>query len=230
MLCLQLARWQQQDSSSSSKPALALLLGSEDEVPAAMAVLGALYGASTPSADSLTDVQLLQVVILADMLQVTDLAEEVVTTLVKAAEAAEGLSEAAVQQLLRLEAYPACVVSALQHITRHMQLRNAAAFWAKAAFAAPSSPSSLEAVLAAPHSSNMRSQLLEALGDLEEVWGEAGQQQRQVLLSLPLPAMQLLLSSSALQVRLWPQQCPAALQLAVGRLRLVHRLPCTGNS
>lgn len=163
-----------------------------------MAVLGALYGASTPSADSLTDVQLLQVVILADMLQVTDLAEEVVATLVQAAEATQGLSEAAVQQLLSLESYPACVVSALQHITRHMQLQDTAALWAKAA--APSNPGSFEAVLAAPHSRYMQIQLLEALGDLEEVWQEDDQQQQQVLLSLPLPAMQLLLSSSALQV------------------------------
>lgn len=173
-------------------------------MPAAMAVLGALYGASTPSADSLTDVQLLQVVILADMLQVTDLAEEVVATLVQAAEATQGLSEAAVQQLLSLESYPACVVSALQHITRHMQLQDTAALWAKAA--APSNPGSFEAVLAAPHSRYMQIQLLEALGDLEEVWQEDDQQQQQVLLSLPLPAMQLLLSSSALQVRPWWQQ------------------------
>lgn len=45
---------------------------SEQQHEAAMAVLAAMYGASKPSLSELTDMQLVQAVLVADMLQLPD--------------------------------------------------------------------------------------------------------------------------------------------------------------
>ena len=100
------------------------------------------------------------------------------------------------EQLLSWQALPACLVSALDSLTQQMSLLDTAAIWSHAA--APNSPCQLDAVTAAPHSSYIQGQLLAELGDLEQVWTDASKQT--VLLELPLPAMQLLLSSDKLKV------------------------------
>lgn len=56
----------------------------------------------------------------------------------------------------------------------------------------------LDAVAAAPHSSYIQKQLLAELGNLEKVWSDSSKQT--LLLGLPLPAMQLLLSADKLKV------------------------------
>lgn len=81
-------------------------------------------------------------------------------------------------------------------MTRELRLLDAAAIWARAA--APSIPSSLEAVQAARYSRHMQNRLVRELGDLEGVWRDTDKQEQ--LMRLPLAAMQLLLGSSKLKV------------------------------
>jgi hypothetical protein len=141
------------------------------------------------------------------ILQVPTVAEQAVDSLTAAAAAAadsdssapEGLSDEAQQLLLDLTAWPDCLTAALPRFMQHMQLHDAAVMWAKAA--APSSPASLDDVLAAPHSSQMQQRLVQELGDLEKVWSKGHYEQQEMLELLPLPAMQLLLSSSQLKVK-----------------------------
>ena len=77
-----------------------------------------------------------------------------------------------------------------------MQLQDTIAAWSKTA--APNSPCGLDAVTAAPHSSYIQQRLLQEFGNLEQVWTDSNKQT--LLLELPLPAMQLLLSSDKLEV------------------------------
>lgn len=185
-----------QDQEAADVPEATLILESEEQQEAAMAVIAALYGIST-AAEQLSDLQLLHMAVLADMLQVQVLADKAVTALcAAAADPAKGLSDAARQHMCSMAAWPGCFVPALDSLTQQLPLQDAAAIWAKAA--APSSASSLEAVLAAPHSTHMQQRLLQELGDLEAVWSDAGK--KQLLLGLPLPAMQLLLAPCVLQV------------------------------
>jgi len=72
-----------------------------------MAVLAALYGVSV--ADELSQEQLLQAAVLADMWQVPDVATAAVELLVDAANR-PGLSEAATKAFLDLEVIPNCLL------------------------------------------------------------------------------------------------------------------------
>lgn len=63
---------------------------------------------------------------------------------------------------------------------------------------APKAAEEVEGLLQSQHGSYMQQLLVAELGALGTVW--ADERQRQVLLGLPLPAMQLLLSCSTLQV------------------------------
>jgi hypothetical protein len=160
-------------------------------------VIAALYGVSTAT-EQLSDVQILQMAALADMLQVPVVADKAVSALrAVAADPARGLSDAAKQHICSMPAWPACFIPALDSLTQQLPLQDAVSIWAKAA--TPSNPcSSLDVVLAAPHSQHIQKRLLQELGNLEAAW--ALEAKRQLLLGLPLPAMQLLLSSSQLKV------------------------------
>lgn len=185
---------QQQEAHSQDEPDLpvaAVLLESEDQVEAAEAVIAALYGVSTAT-DNLTGCHLVHMVVLADMLQVEAAAEAAACRLTQVA---HELSAEARQQLCAMQAWPACLMKELPSLLENFPLQDAAALWAKAA--APSTPASLED-LAAQHSDYMQNRLVQELGNLEEVWSDADQPQ--LLLGLPLPAMQLLLASDDLQV------------------------------
>lgn len=188
-----------QDQESSGLPEATITLDSEEQQDAAMAVIAAMYGVSTAT-EQLSDVQLLHMAVLADMLQVQFIADKAVNALnTAAADPARGLSDEAKQHMCSMQAWPACFAPALDRLTQQLPLQDAASIWARAV--APKGPSSsLADVQAAPHSKHMQERLLQELGDLEAVWEDAAKQQ--LLLGLPLPAIQLLLSSSQLQVGL----------------------------
>jgi len=67
---------QQADSQQSTSCVTYLTLDSADQEPAAMAVLAAVYGAKAIASAGLSEVELLQVVLIADMLQVSSIAED----------------------------------------------------------------------------------------------------------------------------------------------------------
>lgn len=161
-----------------------------------MAVLAQMYGVSSPS-EQLTDVQQLHMVVLADLLQVEAVAAKAANALTAAAPPEQQLSDAAVHYMLSMEAWPACLVAVVPSLCQRMPLQAAAAIWVKAAGLNP--PAGLGQVLAAPHSQHMQQLLVHELGSLEDVWANAGKKAQ--LLGLPLPAMQLLLSSDKLKVR-----------------------------
>jgi hypothetical protein len=146
-----------------------------------------------------------------------------------------GLSDAAVQFLRGMQAWPSCLLAEFPQLTMHMALQDVADMWASAA--APSSPADIDAVLQvcnqvsahlllllhaccvlyrkkkrglmvqrlnpvrtcpqAPHSGYMQQRLLAALPDLEDMWQYNYQD---MLLGLPLPAVQLLLETDVLKV------------------------------
>jgi len=92
----------------SQKPVLSLVLQHPSQEPAAIAVLAALYGVSV-EADELSQEQLLQAAVLADMWQIPGVATAAVQLLVNAA-MGPGLSEAAAKAFLDLEAIPNCLL------------------------------------------------------------------------------------------------------------------------
>jgi hypothetical protein len=140
-----------------------------------MAVLAALYGAKSEAQllGELSQEQQLDVVLLADVLQLPDVATPAMERLV--AGTAAGLTEAVVQQFLALPAV-ACLLPLLGGV--------------------------LKAALQRPQvfsQSAVKVALLGELGNLEAVW--ADEKLKRTLLGLPLPVMKLLLSCDELQVR-----------------------------
>lgn len=149
ILRVQVQRWQQQQqeqgrSKQAAKPEASLTLCSIEEEPAAMAVLAALYGVSTPPGQ-LSDLQQLHMVLLADMLQVPAVATDAVNHLTIVSGQQPGLSDAAVQYLRGLQAWPSYLLDEFPDLTRHIALQDVAAMWASAA--APSSPADVDALL-----------------------------------------------------------------------------------
>lgn len=190
---------QQADAQQSANCVTYLSLDSADQERAAMAVLAAVYGARAIASAGLSEMELLQVVLIADMLQVSSIAEQAVQQLCQVARSAAGISAQLQEHLLQLKAWPACLrplfpAWCAQHSQPVDQVAHA---WIKVADVADGS--SLEEVEAAPYSTPMRNHLLSKLQDLQSVWENPELQQQ--LLALPLPAMQLLLASNSLQVR-----------------------------
>jgi len=143
------ARWQ-----------LAITLPDEQQVPAAMAVLAALYGVKPipELLSELTQEQQLHAAVLADMWQIDAVSTGAAKLLMSAAQSSDGLPASASELLLSMAAYPDCLAPLVQVV------------------------------------------LLDKLGDVEAVWGDA--ELRKLLLGLSLAAMELLLASDALKVRL----------------------------
>jgi hypothetical protein len=111
--------------------------------------------------------------------------QQAVQALAAAAASEQGLSAAALQVLAGMHARPACLVKLLPSIVKNSSCCKLGT-------------TDLAAIKAADTNSSVERLLLAELGDLEAVWADAGLQQ--VLLALPLPALQLLLSSDQLQV------------------------------
>lgn len=145
-----------------------------------MAVLSALYLVK-PVAELLSELpqeQQLHAALLADMWQVPAVSAATVQLLLAAAQGTGGLTDAAIKQYLGLEAHPDCLLPLLPH-TAAAVLRSG-----------QQPDKQVEAAL--------KRMLLRVLGDLEGVWADETLQK--ILLQLPLPAMELLLSCDELKV------------------------------
>jgi hypothetical protein len=143
-----------------------------------------MYG--VPDAMStLQQQQLVHAVVLADMVGKEDAAQQAVEALKSAARSEQGLSAAALEALASLAAWPVCLLQLLAAIL-------------KSAPCCSIDTSKLEDITAADTNSSMQRLLLAMFGDLDAACGD--RQMKQLLLGLPLPAMQLLLSSDQLRV------------------------------
>jgi len=148
------------NTDAGSRWQLDIALPDEQQVPAAMTVLSALYGVKTIPRllSELTQEQQLHAAVLADMWQIDAVSAGAAKLLNSAAQSSNGLSAAVTKQLLSMPAYPDSLVPLVQVV------------------------------------------LLDKLGDVEAVWGD--DELQELLLGLSLAAMELLLASDALKVRL----------------------------
>jgi hypothetical protein len=142
-----------------------------------------MYGMTAPI-QRLPQVQLLAAALIADRIQVTAAVKQAVAALQAAAAADTGLSGAALEALASLPAWPDCLLPLLAPAVSGARCC--------------CSSSDLASIQAADIRARVRRMLLTVLGDLEAVWGDA--QLKQILLELPQPALQLLLSSDELHV------------------------------
>jgi hypothetical protein len=163
---------------------LRLTLDSTEQLPAAEAVIAALYG--VPDAITfLEPAQQVTAAVLADRLGAAAVAKQAVQLLKAAAEAEQGLAAAAIEALASLSAWPGCCYPLLLPVL-------------KTAACCADRLVELADIAAADTSSRAQHMLLAVLGNLEAVWRD--EQLQELLLQLPLPAMQLLLSSDDLRV------------------------------
>jgi hypothetical protein len=161
-----------------------LTIDSAEQLPAAEAVIAAMYG--VPDAVSgLEQQQLVHAVVIADMVHAGTAVQQAVQALNDAAQWEQGLSAATLQELAGLPAWPACLVKLLPAVVN-------------CSGCCLSGATDLAVIQAADTGGMMQRLLLALLGDLEAVWADAELQQG--LLALPLPAMQLLLSSDKLKI------------------------------
>jgi hypothetical protein len=134
---------------------------------------------------SLPQQQLVQAVLIADMLQVEYVAQQALQMLRTAADAPQGLARETLRAMASLEAWPAGLKELLPSF-----VKNAACCRDSAA--------DLAAIKAADADGSVHNMLVVALGDLQGVWSSA--EDKALLLALPLPAMQLLLSSDLVRL------------------------------
>jgi hypothetical protein len=133
---------------------------------------------------SLDHEQLVYAVLIADMVHVEAAAQQAARLLMIAAQSGHGLSAAALEALADV-AWPACLLQLLPVVVKHSPCCR-------------DQTAGLAAITAADSNGRVQQLLLAVLGDLEEVW--ADRQLKALMLELPLPAMQLLLSSDQLCV------------------------------
>jgi hypothetical protein len=174
-------------AAGSSRPKLYLPIDSEEQLPAAEAVIAALYDV-LDALSSLQQQQLVDAVFIADKLGAPKVAQRAVDALTAAAEQAEegqGLTAATQEALAGLSSWPLCLQPLLLPVIRHASCCDAGL-------------TDLAAIVAADTGSRVQRMLLAVLGDLEAVWRD--EQLQKLLRSLSLPALQLLLSSDDLRV------------------------------
>jgi hypothetical protein len=104
--------------SSSHRPTLYLTIDSAEHLPAAEALIAAMYGAPN-ILNSLQEQQLVQAVVIADMVHAEAAAEQAVSALKAEAESEQGLSAAALDALAGLPAWPARLVQLVPAIVKH---------------------------------------------------------------------------------------------------------------
>jgi hypothetical protein len=143
-----------------------------------------MYGVPD-SLSNLDQPQLVHAVTIADMVHAEAVVQQAVQALATAARSEQGLSAAALQVLAGMNARPDCLVQLLPAIVKNSSCCKL-------------DTADLAAIRAADTNGSVQRLLLAELGDLEAAWADAELQQ--VLLALPLPALQLLLSSDQLQV------------------------------
>jgi hypothetical protein len=160
-----------------------LTIDTAEQLPAAKAVIAAMY--SVPDALArLTLQQLVHVLRIADMLQADAAMQQAIQALA-AADTDQCLPAAVFDALAALQTCPACL---LQHLP---------ALLCRAPCCCGST-TELAATAAADSSGSVQRLLLAWFGDLEAAWADMAYSE--LLLGLPLPAMQLLLSSDQLRV------------------------------
>jgi hypothetical protein len=135
---------------------------------------------------SLQQQHLVHAVVIAEMLQVDYVAQQALQSLRNAACAPQGLPTlAALQAMASLETWPAGLKQLLPLLVENTACCR-------------DSTADLAAIKAADASGSVQNMLVGALGDLQGVWSSA--EEKALLLALPLPAMQLLLSSDLVRV------------------------------
>jgi hypothetical protein len=161
-----------------------LTIDSAEQPPAAEAVISAKYG--VPDAiSSLEQHQAVHALVMADMVHAEAAGQQALQVLQAAAKSEQRLTAAAMQALAALPVWPSCLLRLLPTIVEH-----APCFRDNTTY--------LAAVTAADAGGRVHSVLVAALGDLQAVWSD--KQLQQLLMGLPLPAMQLLLSADQLRV------------------------------
>jgi hypothetical protein len=134
---------------------------------------------------SLPKQHLVQAVVIAEMLQVDNVARQALQALSTAAGAPQGLASAALRAMASLEAWPAGLKKLLLLVVEKTAC-------------CKDSTADLAAIKAADAGGSVHNMLVGAIGDLQAVWSSA--EEKALLLALPLPAMQLLLSSDLVRV------------------------------
>lgn len=184
---MQILRWQ---SDTQDRPTLTVTLQNDSQLPAALAVLEALYG-GRPVQDLLSSLSLQQqmyAAVLADMWQLESVSSAAMQTLQAALAHAKspGLLQSAMQAVFSLPSLPACLMPVIRNIIAH-------ACSSKLMYQHADTNSGRM------HRSSLQQLLLYMLGDLEAVWHSSTL--TEMLLELPAAAMKLLLTSDDLMVR-----------------------------
>lgn len=172
------------EACQSCQPVFTLSITSEEQLPGAEAVVAAMYGLET-AVSSLQQHQLVHAAVISDMLGATEAVQQAVSCLNTAILSEEGPSAVAQETLAGLHAWPVC----LQKLLPAM---------AASAGCCKLTSDDLDDILDADDDKVLQRMLLSVFGDLQAVWRH--KQLEKLLLKLPLPAMQLLLSSDELQV------------------------------
>uniref|UniRef100_A0A383W0B1 BACK domain-containing protein n=1 Tax=Tetradesmus obliquus TaxID=3088 RepID=A0A383W0B1_TETOB len=171
------------DAAHAERRTVYLRIASAEQLSAAEAVIAAMYG--VPDAiSSLEQQQVVHALVIADMIGAEAAGQQALQAL-QAAKPEQGLSAAALGALAGLPVWPACLVQLLPSIIQH-------------APCCRDNMADMAAVAAADAGGKIQQVLVAALGDLQAAWSDA--QLKVLLLGLPLPAMQLLLSSDQLRV------------------------------
>jgi hypothetical protein len=134
---------------------------------------------------SLLQQHLVHAIVVAELLQLQDVAQQALQALSAAAAATQGLAPETLQAMASLETWPAGLKELLP-----LLVKNTAC--------CKDSSADLAAIQAADTDNSVQNMLVGALGDLQGVWSSA--EEKALLLALPLPAMQLLLSSDLVRV------------------------------
>jgi hypothetical protein len=207
-----------QDSSSNSlgaaaghvpadkRPKLSLTLDNQaevaaaDQLVAAETVIAAMYSAG--NLESLTDSQLLSMAITADMLQLDPTAQQAVDCLSKR----QNMSSDAKQQFMALPVWPPAILPLFPFMATSLPASVVAAAWVSNCVQPGSGwmwsdwQAPIISTADTPMRTEMQQVLLDQLGKLDAVWGQPDLFKE--LMSLPLLAVELLLSSDKIQVGL----------------------------
>jgi hypothetical protein len=169
------------------------VIAAADQLAAAEAAIAAMYSAGI--IESLTDSQLLSMAITADMLQLEATAQQALYCLRQRSDLSSDMQQHC-WQFMALPAWPSAILPLFHSMGAGMPVSVVAEAWVRNCTQTYTDATSSNV----PMKAEMQDLLLDQLGDLDAVWGQPDLVDE--LMSLPLPAMALLLSSSSIQVRL----------------------------
>lgn len=173
-------------NSRDDRPELHLTLDSADHQVAAEAVIATLYSAREPIQD-LTLEELVQAVILSDRLQLADAAQQALTALMQKISSVRSLPQESITLFSNLAVWPRSLLPALLAIVKAWPQR----------LTDPNSGSGPDRY-GLQDAEALQRMLLAVFGKLNEVWADT--QLHELLMELPLKAVQLLLSADGLVV------------------------------